>query len=75
MSNKTKNIDFDSIDLDDVDVDKLSIEEYARLLKAKGIAGKGDYTKDRHKWLDKISEEELDAQLRRMSEERKRGKD
>ena len=31
--------------------------------------GTGDYTKDRHKWLDKVSIEEIEADLKKVRQE------
>jgi hypothetical protein len=59
------------IDLDEIDLDSLSIEDKIMVLRLKGEIGHGDYTKDRHKWLDKIPEEEVDRALLEMSKKPK----
>jgi hypothetical protein len=66
MSNKTEHID-----LGEVDFDSLSAEEQILIHRLQGKIGHGDYTKDRHKWLDQIPEEEVDRALLEMAEERK----
>jgi hypothetical protein len=66
MSNKPKHID-----LDEIDLDSLSTEDRIMVLRMKGEIGHGDYTRDRHKWLDDIPEEEVDRELLKMTEERK----
>lgn len=66
MKIKQKNIDLESIDLDQLDV-----EDKILVLRLKGEIGKGDYTKERHKWLDKLSKEEINAELLRISKQQK----
>jgi hypothetical protein len=66
MSNKPKHID-----LDEIDLDSLSTEDRIMVLRMKGEIGHGDYTRDRHKWLDKIPKEEMRRELLKMIEERK----
>jgi len=70
MSKKPLHIIFDEIDLDEIDINKLTPEQHARLLRAKGIAGKGDYTKERREWQEALSDEQIkkiDEELLRMS--------
>jgi hypothetical protein len=55
-------------------LDKLTPEQYARLLRAKGIAGKGNYTEQRRKWQDSLTDEDMeriDKELLQMAKERK----
>jgi hypothetical protein len=66
MSNKPKHIDLDAIDLD-----SLSIEDKIMVLRLKGEIGHGDYTRDRHKWLDKIPKEEVYRDVLEMSKKPK----
>jgi hypothetical protein len=70
MSNKPKDID-----LDEIDLDSLSTEDRIMVLRMKGEIGHGDYTRDRHKWLDKIPKEEMRRELLKMTEERKNKED
>jgi hypothetical protein len=67
MSDKKEHINFDNIDLD-----SLSVEDKIMVARLKGEIGHSDYTKDRHKWLDKIPEEEVDRALLEMTKERKK---
>jgi hypothetical protein len=66
MSNKPKHID-----LDEIDLDSLSVEDKIMVRRLKGEIGHGDYTRDRHKWLDEIPKEEMRRELLKMAEERK----
>jgi hypothetical protein len=71
MSIEIKNTAFAEIDLDEVDLEKLTPEQYARLLRAKGIVGKGDYTKERRKWVDSLDSEEIKKEVQRTAKLRK----
>jgi hypothetical protein len=63
---------FDDIDLDEVDLDKLTPEHYARLLRLKGMAGGGDYTKERRKWQGSQDIEEIKKEVFRTASQRQR---
>lgn len=68
MTKKDKpHIDFGAVDLDKVDTSKLSAEEYLRLLELKGLIKEGNYTEERRKGLDNISQEELESKIRATS--------
>jgi hypothetical protein len=66
MSNKKEHID-----LGEVDFDSLSAEEQILIHRLQGKVGHGDYTKDRHKWLDKIPKEEMRREVLKMSKKPK----
>lgn len=59
----------EEIDLDDIDIESLSVEDKILVLRLKGEIGTGDYSQDRRKWLDNLSDEEIEEKLLRISKE------
>jgi len=59
----------EDIDLDGIDLESLSVEDKILVLRLKGEIGTGDYSQNRHKWLDKLSDEEIEEELLRIVEQ------
>lgn len=70
MSN-IMSINPEDIDLDGIDLESLGVEDKILVLRLKGEIGTGDYSQDRHKWLDTLSDEEIKSELLRIAEQKK----